>query len=68
MFELGKEAKIPDLWCMSALVDHVGLGGMMPGGSEGADDEVGRDWRKLREPEGEGGVLHIQQGRTNTRT
>ena len=29
MFELGKEAKIPDFRCMSALVDHVGLGGIM---------------------------------------
>ena len=30
MLELGKEAKIPDLWCMSALVEHVGLLGLMP--------------------------------------
>ena len=29
MLELGKEAKIPDLWCMSALVDHVGFDGIL---------------------------------------
>ena len=25
MLELGKEAKIPDLWCTSASADHVGF-------------------------------------------
>ena len=29
MLELGKEAKIPDLWCMSTSVEHVGLLGLM---------------------------------------
>ena len=49
-------------------MDTVGTVGNLPEGREGADDdEAGRDRRKLREPEGEGCVIHDQQDRASTR-
>ena len=58
MFELGKEGNVPDLWGMSALSEKLVQK------SEGAtEDEDKRDWRKQREHQDKGGVLHIQHGR-----
>ena len=57
MSELGEGAKIPDPWRMSALLE------ICPKRCEGADvDEIGRDRRELREPQGESDILHDEQG------
>ena len=53
MSELGKDAKIPDLWRMSALEE------MCPNDVK-EQMLVGRDERAFREPRGEGGSVHDQ--------
>ena len=61
MSELGEGAKIPDLWRMSALLE------ICPKGCEGTDVvEVGRSRRELREPQGEGDIVHVES-RPNSR-
>ena len=47
----------------------VGVVGDMPKGCEGTDVvEVGRSRRELREPQGEGDIVHVEQGRTVARS
>ena len=59
MSELGEGAKIPDLWRMSALLE------ICPKDVKEQMllrlDEVRRE---LREPQGEGDIVHVEQGRT----
>ena len=50
MSELGEGAKIPDLWRMSALLEIC-------------PKDV-KEQRELREPQGEGDIVHGEQGRT----
>ena len=48
----------------SRLVKDIGSVGHQSEGREGAvDDDSGRDRRELREPQGEGGVVHDRQDR-----
>ena len=53
MSELGKKAKIPDIWIVSVLLQ------MFNGSERGHYDEIGR------ESQGEGGAIHDQQCRAN---
>ena len=62
MSDLGEGAKIPDLWRMSALL------AICPK-DDGADVvQVGRLRRELPERQGEGDIVHVEQGRTVARS
>ena len=63
MSEVGKRCEDP------RLVENVSAVGHLPEGRERAndDDEAGRERRELRELVSEGGVIHDQQDRANTR-
>ena len=46
-------------------MENVGVVGDLPKGCDGTDVvEVGRSRRELREPPGEGDIVHVEQGRT----
>ena len=48
---------------------NVGVVGDLPKGCEGTDVvEVGRSRRELREPQGGGDIVHVEQGRTVARS
>ena len=50
-------------------MENVGVVGDLPKGCEGADAvEIGRSRRELREPPGEGDIVHIEQGRPVARS
>ena len=50
-------------------MENVGVVGDLPKGCEGANVvEVGRSRRELREPQGEGDIVHVEQGRTVARS
>ena len=50
-------------------MENVGVGGNLSKGCEGADVvEVGRSRRELREPQGEGDIVHVEQGRAGARS
>ena len=55
--EDGKDAKLPDMWRMSSLLD------IFLKDVKEDDDVTGRDRRELHEPVRESGVIHDQQGR-----
>ena len=59
MSELGERCEDP------RSMDSVGVVGDLPTGCEQTDVvEVGRSRRELREPQGEGDIVHVEQGRT----
>ena len=63
MSELGEGVKIQDLWRMSGLLE------ICPKDVKETDFvEVGRSRRELREPQGEGDIVHVEQGRAGTRS
>ena len=50
-------------------MENVGVVGDLPKGCEGVDVvEVGRSRRELQEPQGEGDIVHVKQGRTVSRS
>ena len=61
MSELGGDAKIPDLWRMSALLE------ICPKDVKEEMLVTGRNLRELREPHGEGDFVHVEQSRADAR-